>query len=213
MFELKPTMNMKRSLLAIIYICCTLGAAAQNAIRVNHQGARPTISDFLSAYFSARDDDEEECETDESTNAAAYAWEQHRKSLPQDENVTLTIDERNGYVVYECRQDNNLLKVEACYWNEADGKHKLFAYNIACFTDGKYDPGQYDRLEFWRYNNAAKTMTFCEDTGVDMVYRTDDNVRGSYALPRTGKDITVTLWYKSGPKQKTLKWNGRRFAH
>ena len=140
---------MKRSLLAIIYICCTLGAAAQNAIRVNYQGARPTISDFLSAYFSARDDDEEECETDESTNAAAYAWEQHRKSLPQDENVTLTIDERNGYVVYECRQENNLLKVEACYWNEADGKHKLFAYNIACFTDGKYDPGQYDRLEFF----------------------------------------------------------------
>jgi hypothetical protein len=36
----------------------------------------------------------------------------------------------------------------------------------------------------------------------------------SYALPRTGKDITVTQWDKNGKKtQKTLKWNGSGFSY
>ena len=36
----------------------------------------------------------------------------------------------------------------------------------------------------------------------------------SYALPRTGKDITVTTWDDNGKKtQKTLKWNGHGFSY
>ena len=41
---------------------------------------------------------------------------------------------------------------------------------------------------------------------------TDDGAFVSYALPRTGKDIVMTTWYPDGPKQKTLKWGGRRFS-
>ncbi len=206
-------MNMKRSLLAVIFTCCTLALAAQDAIRVNYKGAKPTISDFVSAFLSSRDDDDEDAEVDEAFNAVGYAWDQHLKGLPQAEHVTLTIDERNGYVVYESWSDNDLCRIEMCYWNEADGKHKLFAYNVACFSDGKCRMGQYDGLIFWRYDNATKKMTNCDDTGVDIIYHSEDNVLASYSLPRAGKDITVTLWYETGPKQKTLKWNGRRFTH
>ena len=204
---------MKRLSLAIIFVCCTLGLAAQNAIRVNYQGASPTISDFVWAFLSASDpDDEDDC-VDESFNAIRNAWIRHRKGLPQDEGNVLTIDQKNGFVLYESRYEEHLFRVEMCYWNEADGKHKLFAYNVSCFTNDKYSAGQFDGLLFYRYDNATKKMTLCTDVGFDAVCGTDDGAWISYALPRTGKDITVTLWYESGKKQKTLKWKGRRFSY
>ena len=51
-----------------------------------------------------------------------------------------------------------------------------------------------------------------EDTGFEVEYMTDNGAFVSYALPRTGKDIVMTTWYPDGPKQKTLKWGGRRFS-
>ena len=204
---------MKRISLAIIFACCTLALAAQEAIRVNYQGAKPTISDFAWAFLSNAVIEDEDGMFDESTNAVKQAWIQHRKGLPQSEDMTLTIDQKNGYAVLESRQGEHLGRWEMCYWNEADGKHKLFAYNVVWFQNGKYSPGQYDGIIFYRYNNATKIMTPCDDTGVDIVYRSEDNVLGSYALPRVGKDIIVTLWYDNGKtKKKTLKWNGRRFS-
>ena len=201
--------------MTILIACCALALAAQDVIRVNYKGAKPTISDFVTAFVATTDDvDEDEC-ANEALNAVAYAWERHKKGLPMKDGVTLTIDEKNGYVRYESRHEyesiEHLVRIEMCYWNEADGKHKLFAYNVASFIDGQCDLGQYDGLTFYRYNNAKKTMTFCEDPmGSEAVYEYD--VRHSFALPRTGKDITVTLWYDSGKKEKTLKWNGKRFT-
>ena len=204
---------MKRISLAIIFACCTLALAAQETIRVNYQGSKPTISDFAWAFLSNAVIEDEDGMFDESTNAVKEAWILHRKGLPQSENMTLTIDQKNGYAVLESRQGEHLGRWEMCYWNEADGKHKLFAYNVAWFKNGKYSPGQYDGIIFYRYNNATKTMTSCDDTGVDVMFHSEDGVMGSYALPRVGKDIIVTLWYDNGKtKQKTLKWNGRRFT-
>ena len=57
-----------------------------------------------------------------------------------------------------------------CYWNEADGKHKLFAYNVGCYQNGTYSPGQFDGLTFYRYNNATKQMTPCGDVGFEVAY-------------------------------------------
>jgi len=42
-------------------------------------------------------------------------------------------------------------------------------------------------------------------------YGTEDGAYVSYDLPRSGKDITVTYWYKDRKEQKTLKWDGHRF--
>ena len=76
---------MKRISLAIVFACCTLMLAAQDGIRVNYVGAKPTISDFVTAFVSAYDDvDELEAERDESYNAIKQAWIQHRKRLPME---------------------------------------------------------------------------------------------------------------------------------
>ena len=206
---------MKRLSLTLLIACCALALTAQDAIRVKYKGAKPTIRDFVTAFVATTENVGEEESCNEVLNAVAYAWDRHEKGLPMEEGVTLTIDEKNGYVLYECRSEyesiEHLLRVEMCYWNEADGKHKLFAYNVASFIDGRCEAGQYDGLDFYRYDNAKKIMTYCEDRrGTEAVYKYD--VRHSYTLPRKGKDITVTLWYDSGKKVKTLKWNGKRFT-
>ena len=95
-----------------------------------------------------------------------------------------------------------------CFWNEADKKHKLFAYSSWLFIHGKPGQGQYDDLTFYRYNNATKTMHHTRDVGFDVEY--DAN---TYTLPRKGKDIIVSKWHDDGTvTHKTLKWNGRKFV-
>jgi hypothetical protein len=203
-------MTMKKVSLTFFLICCTLMMAAQDsAIKVNYRGATPTISDFVWAYLCeiVKDGDDVDC-YNESEGAFKNAWLRHRKGQPQNEGCTLTIDEKNGYVCYESRYEEHLLKVEACYWNEADKKHKLFAYSHWCFSNGRPSQGQYDTLVFSRYNNATKKMTMCDTPGFDVDY-----YKTTYVLPRTGKDIIATKWNDDGTKtQKTLKWNGRGFS-
>ena len=184
---------MKRITFALILASFTLALAAQDGIRVNFKGNSPTISDFAWSYLSyavSDNDDDEDC-VDESANAMKKAWIKHRDGLPLDEGETLTIDERNGYVRYESRYEEDLLKMEMCYWNESDGKHKLFAYNVATFRNGKFMGGQYDGLLFYRYDNATKEMDICDDTGVECVYEMEDDAMVTFALPRYGKEIAV----------------------
>lgn len=200
---------MKRLSLSIILICCTLALAAQDAIRVDYKGAKPTITDFAWAFLFSDEDEEEECDQ-EATAGIEQAMTLYRQGLPQEKGVTFTVDEKNGYILYEDRYEdsNDMVKIEMCYWNEADGKHKLFAYSTWYYNDGKPGLGQYDGLIFFRYNNATKKMTMCDAPGFDVEYNNT-----TYTLPRTGKDIIVTKWDDKGKKtQKTLKWNGHRFS-
>ena len=207
---------MKRKSFFIIFACFAMALVAQDAIRVNYKGLHPTISDFVSAYVSSRDSEDEEVCVDESFNAMGYAWKRHQKGLQLDDGVTLTVDEKNGYVVYKYRPeptDEFVLRIEMCYWNETDRRHKLFAYNVSCFQNGQYSPGQFDGITFFRYDNVTKKMTYCEAPGFEEFYGIEDGARGySYTLPRVGKDIIVTLWYENGKKERTLKWNGHRFG-
>ena len=197
---------MNRAILALILACSTLALSAQTQIKVNSKGAKPTISDFAWAVIS-RNDQFDEADFDESANALKQAMIRHQKGIAQEKGVTLTIDEKNGYILYESKDGEYTVQVEMCYWNEADGKHKLFAFKTELFTNGKRsEPGQYDGLVFYRYDNAAKKMTVC-DAGIEVEYF---NI--SYALPRSGKNITVTRWNPDGTtKQETLKWNGHGF--
>jgi hypothetical protein len=47
--------------------------AAQDAIRVNHQGAKPTFSDFITAYLAPTYGEDGECDT-EYMNGIRDAW-------------------------------------------------------------------------------------------------------------------------------------------
>ncbi len=209
---------MKRTSLTIIFACCILALAAQDVIKVNFKGSKPTISDFVGAYLNdyVYNENDDDC-LNEVRASAKQAWINYLNGKPQVKNTNLIVDNINGYVVFEgideYEGDKDVVRVEMCYWNEADGKHKLFAYNVKCFRNGKYSPGQFDGLQFYRYNNATKKMTYYQMPGFDSSLYTEDGAYITYSLPRVGKDIVITYWYDNGTKkQKTLKWNGRKFS-
>ena len=199
--------------MSIILACCALALVAQDGIRVNYKGANPTISDFVTAFVTSSDNvDEEDCCADEAFNAIGYVWEKYQKGIPLEEGQTLTLDEKNGFVLYESRSEydstENLVRMEMCYWNENDGKHKLFAFNdMASFSQDGPLYSETSQLTFLRYDDSTRHMTYCDAPGFD-VY--DGNV--TYSLPQTGKDIIVTRWNEDGSIVKTpLKWNGHKF--
>ena len=207
---------MKRISLAILFACLSWALMAQEVIKVNYQGARPTIKDFAQALLSSGDVDDNDC--DESSNAAARAFERFQKGEPLEDGETFTLDQKNGFLLYESKYkdpDNGefLMRYEMCYWNEADQKHKLIGYSVACYHDGQYSPGQFDGLVFYRYDNAKKQLTFFTEPGFENVCITEDGANVIYSLPRSGKDITATFWYEKRKTQKTLKWNGHGFNY
>ena len=132
---------MKRLSLAIILACCTLAVAAQeDGFRVNYQGAKPTIKDFAKAYITSLlnpVDEEPEGDGLYMYESIQKAMECQEKGQQLEKNKTLTIDLKNGFLVYEEKDDYYLYRIEMCYWNEADGKHKLFACSRWSFENGK----------------------------------------------------------------------------
>jgi len=203
---------MRRLLSAIVFSCLTLSLMAQNGIKVNYKGAKPTITDFVWAAFPSLNYEDEEETGDRPWRALQNAMERHRKGLPQEEGETLTIDSKNGYILFEQvynENANHVFKLEICYWNESDGKHKLIAFNnLASLTDGRPCLTETSDFCFFRYNNATKRMVGCEPPGFEIIYD------GIYELPRVGKDIIHTQWNEDGTtKKKILKWNGRRFSY
>ena len=194
--------------------------AQEEVIRVEFNGKQPTIRDFMQAYFQSLPDinDLDECDVE-----GMQLLENFRIAvLYQSEDVALRptekleIDLKNGYACYEQRYESVLHRIEMCYWNESDGKHKLFACVRQTFDNGWYSGGQFDGYEFFRYNNATKTMKPIsnEEIGVDAAIQEscNMNVLISISLPRKGKDIEVTWWDRNGECGATsLKWNGHGF--
>ena len=85
---------MKKLSFTMIFACCVLAMVAQDVIRVNYRGAKPTISDFAWAYVVAVDKIEE-C-GDKPSNAIKEAMTRQRKGLPQEEDVTFVVNKNTG---------------------------------------------------------------------------------------------------------------------
>ena len=70
---------MKQILLIVVFACCTLAVVAQEeGLRVNFQGAQPTIKDFAQAYITSllNPEDEDECEGE-----GGYLYENLQRSI------------------------------------------------------------------------------------------------------------------------------------
>lgn len=201
---------MRRITLAIILSCLTLSLMAQSGIKVNYKGSRPTVADFAWAAFPSLNYEDEEESGDRPWRALENAMKRHSKGLAQEEGEKLIIDSKNGYILFEHVSDEHedyIFRLEVCYWNESDGKHKLIAFNdLASYADGKPSISEVSNFVFYRYNNATKRMVRCDPPGFEIEYN------GVYELPRIGKDIIFTQWNDDGTtKRKILKWNGRHF--
>lgn len=198
---------MKKLVAILFLLALTMTVSAQEGIKVGFLGAAPDIMDFAWAWATANDGDPENT-PDESSAALRQSLECYRTGEAQPEGFTITVDRKAGYILVQSKHDGYTSKWEMCYWNMDDKKHKLFAMCVELSENGmRMNPGQYDGLTFYRYDNATRQMKHV-DMGIDVQYF---NI--SYALPRVGKDIIVTHWSENGREkwQTALKWNGHGF--
>ena len=201
---------MKRIVSAIILSCLTLSLMAQDGIKVSFKGSTPTVVDFAWAAFPSLNYEDEDESGDRPWRALENAMKRYREGLPQEAGETLTIDSKNGYIMFERvgeEYGDVIFRLEVCYWNESDGKHKLIIFNdLASTSEGRSCVTETSGIYFFRYNNATKRMVACDAPGFEIDYRC------IYELPRKGKDIICTLWNDDGTtKRMTLKWDGKRF--
>ena len=124
---------MKRLSFAIMLALCTMGVWAQEGIKVEFQGASPNIFDFAWSYFLNYDPNTEDYE---ATTGIRDALERYLQNENQDDNVTLIVDKKAGFISYEHLHQGHAQLIELCFWNEADKKHKLFAYSNWSYFNG-----------------------------------------------------------------------------
>ena len=201
---------MKRIVSAIILSCLTLSLMAQNGIKVNYKGSKPSVADFAWAAFPSLNYEDEEESGDRPWKELEDAMKRYRDGLPQEEGDKLTIDTKNGYILFERVYDeyeDHVFRLEVCFWNESDGKHRLIAFNnLASYSQDGPSVTEVSGLVFFRYDNATKRMKGCEPPGFEIDYSL------LYELPRNGKDIITTRWNDDGStKQIVLKWDGKQF--
>ena len=168
--------NLKIGLLMVATMVCGFSLHAQDfypkesdfdeySYSVKFSGERPTIKDFINAYVAEPED--------EFTGMIYEVWQSYLKNEPQPADQKIIVDTKNGFVCIESTyqdDDRNYKTItEFCYWNCADGKHKVFCESSFTYLNGKPDWGwQYDGITFFVYNNDLRKMTLTnmEDMGV-----------------------------------------------
>lgn len=195
---------MKRLSFAIMLTLCTMGVWSQEGIKVEFEGASPNIFNLAWSYLLNYDSNSEDYE---AASGIRDALERYLQDEKQDDGVTLIVDKKAGFISYERIQQGHAQLIEMCFWNEADKKHKLFAFSNWSYFNGYPQLGQFDALAFYRYDNATRTMEYILTPGFEVIYESGV----SYSLPRMGKDIMMNKWNNGVKTQKTLKWNGHGF--
>lgn len=179
------------------------GGGPDMTFPVTFKGTSPNISDFVNAILSQE-------ELGETLGYVSDNWTRRKQGRKLEDGATWTVDERNGYIRHEAKYDNDKSYTEFCFWNCADGKHKLVASNIGYIQNGKPIDTENTGLMFYSYDNETKELTYTSPYDVGAVV---ENVTGTvtYALPRVGKNIEATI-HTQRPSKVLLKWNGSKFV-
>jgi hypothetical protein len=167
----------------------------------------PDIVDFVTYFLNDP--------IDEQRASVATEWEKYLKNEKLGKGVSFVVDKKNGYIRYEkdydvaYPDDKNGEKgiVEYCYWNCADGLHKLFAENVKLTRNGEPEFAQLTGLYIFVYDNATQKLYRVDQTLVGLG---GDVTAGevTFDLPRYGKDIEMRV----DGTQKKLVWNGKGFT-
>ena len=198
---------------------CCISAMAQDPFKdltkeyptvdVTFKGQSPTIVDFLTSYLSISED--------ELRGAISQEWNKYLKHEPLSKGVTFTVDQKNGYIRYDVDDDiaypddksGYKTCVEFCYWNCADGAHKLFGENVLITQNDNPIFTEFSGMYIYAYDNASKKLYMVDQDLLGIV----DELRGNttFVLPRQGKDIEVFMDNDGKKVQKKLVWNGKGF--
>ena len=179
------------------------GGGPDMSFPVQFSGARPTISDFITAITSQ----DELCE---SMNHVVNNWNNRRNGRPLGKGATLNLDERNGYCRFEMTYGpTEKSYVEFCYWNCNDGKHKLVAQNTGYISDDNPIETECTGLTFYLYDNDERTLTYTSPYDLGASIQVSPAV--SYSLPRQGKDIQARIHDPKRIVKILMRWNGQKF--
>lgn len=161
----------------------------------------PDIVDFVTVFLSETED--------ELRGSIAPEWQKYLKNEKLSKGVTFTVDKKNGYVRYDWfdKETNEKSYVEYCYWNCADGLHKLFAENVCITINDKPVFTEFSGLYIYAYDNATQKLYMIDQDLLGLGEETHGMV--TFSLPRQGKDIEVT---DANGSKKKLAWNGKGFT-
>ena len=208
-------MNKRVIILCTMALLCSLCAKAQDPFKDLTKNESvvtiktPDIVDFVTYYLSEPQD--------ELKASIASEWELYLKNEKLDKGKAFTVDKKNGYVRYDIDYDilypddktGEKLCVEFCYWNCADGLHKLFAENVGSTVNGKPIFTEFTGMYIYVYDNATQKLYMIDQDLLGL----DEEIHGevTFSLPRVGKDIDVFFNNKSKVTKKKLIWNGKGF--
>lgn len=200
---------MKSVFVSFLLSLFAVNTIAQESMRVHFSGKSPDITNFIDALLSNGE------EMGEAKSLFKSYWTIYKKKQELPPAVKIKIDKPNGYVSFNhyYAEDRSNLFIETCYWNCADGRHKVIAQVIATSRDGRPLMGQYDGLTFYTYDSKTRQMKWtptpdlCSEEFLEYGLTDGSVIR----LPQAGKDITLKLKTANGMRNFKLKWTGSRF--
>lgn len=174
------------------------------ASKVSYEGERPTIVDFVNAIANMFMEDE--------SIGWKYGWEKYMKTGKTPKQDTYNVDKRNGFVSIVSRypDEGRVNNYEFCYWNCADGKHKLVALSNYGEEEGRLMMTETMGLELYRYDNDTQLLTYIGMAEEAFGSKPVESGFVAYQLPRSGKDITFR---SIDGDRGTVRWNGNGFTY
>lgn len=181
------------------------------SLPVSYSGQKPVITDFVSAILAPED-------IGEMLGEMKDNWDLYKAGKPLPQGRSFLVDVKNGYLRYESSDkddDGNVYcnSVEFCYWNCADGQHKVIGENTVCTENGKPFMGQFSGVSYLLYDGKTRTMTpaFESDLGINIDYPEGTDLLVNQ-LPRTGKTVEYRYRTPSGEYLAKYTWTGDKFV-
>ena len=172
---------------------------------VKFQGSRPTIIDFATAFLDYN-------QKEEFYDNVNREWNKYLKKKPLSPHVNIIVDVKNGYMRYDIVNpvEKDTTFMEMCFWNCADGKHRLIAANTVWLLNGDYGWDKHVGTLFFVYDNKTRVMRYVDIDDIGALY--DGDGMSVFFLPRKGKDIRVSAAGGGERWNEILIWDGYRFS-
>ena len=174
-------------------------------IAVKYNGNRPTISDFTTAFLNHS--------KEKTVYDMVYSeWQRYLQKKPLSKNASIVVDTKNGYMRYEIdrQEENDTIVMEMCFWNCADGKHRMVAANTIWMLNGDYGWDYNIGCYFYLYDISKKEMRNILPEDIGALY--DGDGLSVFFLPRKGKNIRVSAAGGGDRWNEVLEWDGYQFS-